>query len=88
MRCPACRANDVTCIASRHTKHSVKRRRRCNECEHRWTSYESTIDFPAEFAKLKALAADVKRRNRALEAELVRAVDALRKMRAQELKAY
>ena len=42
MRCPKCQQNNDTVIDSREARDgtSIRRRRVCQECEHRFTTYE------------------------------------------------
>ena len=44
MNCPSCNADfsHVLVLESRPTPHYIRRRRRCNECDHRWTTIEMT----------------------------------------------
>lgn len=41
MRCPQCGKNDVGTVDSRKTPTTVRRRRICRACEHRWSTLES-----------------------------------------------
>lgn len=41
MQCPKCGAEDSYVIESRSTKTEIRRRRECNYCYHRFTTYES-----------------------------------------------
>ena len=40
MRCPACQHEDSRVIDSRATTDHVRRRRECQDCGHRFTTYE------------------------------------------------
>lgn len=41
MTCPKCLSANSICIDSRITKeNSIRRRRRCADCDYRWTTYE------------------------------------------------
>lgn len=44
MKCPNCGLvnNDCKVVDSRPFKHTIRRRRECSECNHRWTTYETT----------------------------------------------
>lgn len=43
MKCPNCNATETQVRDSRPTAHSTRRRRRCAECEHRFTTHEITV---------------------------------------------
>lgn len=45
MICPECGSNQTWCFDSRHSKDekTIWRRRRCNDCGHRWTTYEFAV---------------------------------------------
>lgn len=47
--CPSCQETDINVIDSRKAKvlgcDSVYRRRKCNVCGHRWTTYEIPEEF-------------------------------------------
>lgn len=47
MRCPFCENNDTKVIDSRHTDegHSIRRRRECEECQKRFTTYEKVEEI-------------------------------------------
>jgi len=40
MQCPVCRAGDTRVIDSRDDENAVRRRRECQQCKHRFTTYE------------------------------------------------
>ncbi len=40
MRCPSCSSGRTRVVDSRETADSVRRRRRCEDCDHRFTTYE------------------------------------------------
>jgi transcriptional repressor NrdR len=40
MLCPACRSGDTRVIDSRDDENAVRRRRECQSCRHRFTTYE------------------------------------------------
>lgn len=40
MRCPNCRGDDNRVVDSRDDESAVRRRRECNACRHRFTTYE------------------------------------------------
>ncbi|HME82148.1 MAG TPA: transcriptional regulator NrdR [Candidatus Eremiobacteraceae bacterium] len=42
MVCPACRNGDTRVIDSRDDENAVRRRRECQSCRHRFTTYERT----------------------------------------------
>ncbi len=43
MNCPKCGANQLKCIDSRPTDDSVRRRKMCLVCEHRFTTMEVCV---------------------------------------------
>lgn len=48
MKCPYCGENDDRVVDSRESRdgETIRRRRQCNHCEHRFTSYEQIEDIP------------------------------------------
>ncbi|HLD02576.1 MAG TPA: transcriptional regulator NrdR [Candidatus Nanoarchaeia archaeon] len=40
MKCPYCNSDDLKVIDSRDSETSIRRRRECNKCEKRFTTYE------------------------------------------------
>ncbi|MDQ6767421.1 MAG: transcriptional regulator NrdR, partial [Candidatus Eremiobacteraeota bacterium] len=40
MFCPVCRSDDSRVIDSRDDENAVRRRRECQSCKHRFTTYE------------------------------------------------
>lgn len=40
MNCPKCESPDNKTIDSRPASDTIRRRRKCDACEHRWTTYE------------------------------------------------
>jgi transcriptional regulator NrdR family protein len=58
MKCPNCGLLDQNSkvIDSRPFKHTIKRRRECSNCHHRWNTYEATeIQFFSERNRNKYL---------------------------------
>lgn len=53
MRCPSCRANDTKVIDSREADEgaSIRRRRSCVQCQHRFTTYERLEEVPLVVVK-------------------------------------
>ena len=43
MNCPKCGSYNTTVYDTRLEEKSRRRRRRCNDCEHRFTTYEITL---------------------------------------------
>lgn len=58
MNCPACQHPKNDCIDSRPTHEGAARRRRrkCQQCEHQWTTYEIHANRLQEFEHLDKLA--------------------------------
>jgi transposase-like protein len=54
MKCPQCKGKEVITIDSRHTSKGIRRRRKCGECNHRWSTQEipkAIFDFYEEQMK-------------------------------------
>jgi transcriptional repressor NrdR len=53
MKCPYCQAPDTKVIDSRASREgfSIRRRRQCPECEHRFTTYEQIGETPVTVIK-------------------------------------
>ncbi len=55
MKCPYCKAEDTAVIDSRESEDgdSVRRRRQCEACEKRFTTYERVDDFREAILEVK-----------------------------------
>ena len=53
MKCPSCSKEDSKVVDSRtiHGGMSIRRRRECNECEYRYTTYEYILANPVKVIK-------------------------------------
>ena len=53
MKCPNCSSEDSKVVDSRsiHRGDSIRRRRECNECEYRYTTYEYILVNPVKVIK-------------------------------------
>ena len=53
MRCPSCHKEDSKVVDSRSIKEgeSIRRRRECNACNFRYTTYEYVLDNPVKVIK-------------------------------------
>ena len=53
MKCPSCSKEDSKVVDSRsiHSGVSIRRRRECNECEYRYTTYEYILINPVKVIK-------------------------------------
>ena len=53
MKCPSCSKEDSKVVDSRtiHKGMSIRRRRECNECEYRYTTYEYILANPVKVIK-------------------------------------
>ena len=53
MKCPSCSKEDSKVVDSRsiHGGDSIRRRRECNECKYRYTTYEYILDNPVKVIK-------------------------------------
>lgn len=78
-RCPqpACRSVDVGVLDSRPVAEGTRRRRKCNACGWRWTTYEVSAEAYAVVAGMNPAALDAAARAVAL------ASDALEQLRDQ-----
>ena len=54
MNCPICDHTESAVIRTEPAGGTIRRRRECCRCKHRWTTYESSTDAAAELAKLKS----------------------------------
>jgi len=51
MRCPFCEASDTSVVDTRIAGDSIRRRRRCEHCERRFTTYERYDEGPLHIRK-------------------------------------
>lgn len=51
MNCPYCRENNTKVIESRPTKQGQRRRRECNSCDRRFTTYETVRNLDIDVVK-------------------------------------
>jgi len=59
MICPICHHDESAVIRTEPAGDTIRRRRECCRCKHRWTTYESREDAAAELARLKNALAPV-----------------------------
>lgn len=59
MNCPICHHTESAVIRSEQVGNTIRRRRKCCRCNHRWPTFESSEDTAKELAKLKASLAPV-----------------------------
>ena len=83
MKCPRCGSREITVKDSRPLDTTIRRRRQCRTCHHRWTTIEAAIDdnasvttqvFTAELVKIHDLSeqvADLKIQNSVLRAQRI-----------------
>jgi hypothetical protein len=81
MKCPRCGSREIAVKDSRPLDTTIRRRRQCRTCHHRWTTIEAAIDdnasvttqvFTAELVKIHDLSeqvADLKIQNSVLRAQ-------------------
>lgn len=55
MRCAICQSDDSIVLRTDAGEYSIRRRRECCQCRHRWTTYESMADAVEELNKIKDL---------------------------------
>jgi hypothetical protein len=60
MECPNCGSRENTVKDSRTLNTTIRRRRQCRTCHHRWTTIEATIDDSASIAQQELAAELVK----------------------------
>lgn len=61
MKCPECKSDRYGVVDSRPSYgNTVKRRRRCFDCEHRWTTYELSDAEMKEYRQYLKLKQDKK----------------------------
>jgi hypothetical protein len=60
MECPNCGSRENTVKDSRTLNTTIRRRRQCRTCHHRWTTIEATIDDTASIAQQELAAELVK----------------------------
>ncbi len=53
MKCPFCSSTDIKVVDSRSAQKgkSIRRRRECSDCHHRFTTYEHVIETPVSVIK-------------------------------------
>ena len=59
MNCPICQHTEHSVAKTEPTKHTIRRRRQCLRCGHRWTTFEGLSDVHDELARLKRALAPV-----------------------------
>ena len=67
MKCPSCGSREIIVKDSRPLDTTIRRRRQCRTCDHRWTTIEAVIDdnasttqvFTAELAEIHDLSEQV-----------------------------
>ena len=52
MQCPYCQSTSISVYETRHEFDTIKRLRRCMQCDHRWRTYEE-IDKEYQVRKRK-----------------------------------
>lgn len=62
MKCEVCKSPDHRVVDVADSGNSIRRRRECDRCKTRWTTFEScerldTVDIPAALEHLRALEA-------------------------------
>jgi hypothetical protein len=51
MKCPSCGSREITVKDSRSLDTTIRRRRQCRTCHHRWTTIEAAVDDAASTTK-------------------------------------
>lgn len=59
MNCSICHHDESAVIRTEPAGETIRRRRECCRCKHRWTTYESSEDAAARLAELKSVLAPV-----------------------------
>lgn len=78
-KCPQCGAGSLVINSRTRDDGTVRRRRECKECGHRWTISGVTFEAAQSRAELSLIVNKLAVRLKALEGELVELVDELRK---------
>lgn len=65
MKCPVCQSALNLVLRTEHSTDTIRRRRECQSCRHRWTTAETTVDRLERLEKIERALAPV--------AELVKA---------------
>lgn len=55
MRCPVCQHPDSLVLRTDSTGPSIRRRRECCQCRHRWNTFETGADVVEKLNKIKAI---------------------------------
>lgn len=59
MNCPICHHDENFVVRTDAEQDTIRRRRQCRRCGHRWTTYETAADVIAKFDRLKQVLAPV-----------------------------
>lgn len=76
--CPKCESRKSFVVDTRMTNKVIRRRRKCADCSHRWTTYESSIDFASVLASTRSMTRtlnELRKRARHLEAQVLESVE-------------
>lgn len=64
MKCSICNSTDHRVIETVDANSAIRRRRKCDNCGHRWTTFETTetpVDLEAALANVRSLEAILRR---------------------------
>lgn len=53
MKCPICQHPDHSVVKTEQIEDSIRRRRQCSRCGHRWNTHEGMADAAEELVRLK-----------------------------------
>ena len=59
MNCPRCNSRNIKCVDSRPNDFTVKRRKKCFDCDYRWNTLEITVDRHRELLTKEGWLEDV-----------------------------
>lgn len=53
MNCTRCHSSNTSVLSTDPSGQSIRRRRKCDDCNHRFTTYESTENVAAQLEELR-----------------------------------
>ena len=54
MKCDVCKSEDHRVLETTAAKEGIRRRRKCGQCGHRWTTIESAETAPLDLEAIRA----------------------------------
>lgn len=59
MNCPKCNSRNIKCVDSKPFDSTVRRRKKCFDCDYRWNTVEITVDRHSELLKKEGWLEDI-----------------------------